>query len=369
MTPPGAKIAIGLAAVLVLAAGCGSSGHRRAAVSVPSPPMTGTAAAPSTTTTTSQPGTRVAYGAPVNITGQPLPAITVSTATRGSCNFGSDVIVDVEVYRCFSGNGVYDPCWADTAGGVLCMPAPWSTTAVNIPTSGIAPGVDVQATELDFPWAVDLTSGARCVAVQGAHGTYQGKAIDFGCTGGPIPGLSLLRGIDRSGPNWTYQSIVVSGSTMVAGPTVSVATAWYAGPAPPTGSPACSGPSVTVTAGALDGIGTGSAFLHFRNTGATTCSLYGYPGVAALDPAGRQVAQAQRAPSSRGPATVYVPPGATASAEVEGNGSGASSVSCPTYPILLVTPPNTTASTQVPVGQLAICADFQVFAVTAYGGP
>ncbi|MHB1536506.1 MAG: hypothetical protein ACYC1D_18225, partial [Acidimicrobiales bacterium] len=211
---------------------------------------------------TVQAATRVAYGAPVDMTGQPLPSVAITTVASGHCAAGSDVIGNVEVYRCFSGNGVYDPCWADTAGGVLCMAAPWSTTAVHIPAAGIPPGVDVTSTNLGSPWAVQLTSGGRCIAMQGAHSSYQGKVIDFGCSGGPTPGLALLRGVDRSAQYWTYQSVVSSGAALSAGPTESVSTAWYAGPAPPTGSARCSGAAISVSA--LVNLAPGSATLRFR---------------------------------------------------------------------------------------------------------
>lgn len=383
MTPPWAKAVIVVLGVVVAAAGCSSPGHHQAARRRPSPPGTTSAPPPTTTsapattatgpTGPAQPGTSVAYAAPVDITGRPLPSVAVTTVAGGHCNPGSDVIRDVEVYRCFSGNGVYDPCWAGTAGGgVLCMAAPWSSTAVHIPVAGIPPGVDTTGTELAHPWAVQLTSGAHCLAAQGARSSYQGKVIDFGCSGGPDPGLALLGGVDRSGRYWTYQSAMASGATMSPGPTVTVSTAWYAGPAPPTGSPRCGAAALSLSArsSASPGtVGLDSMSLLFRNTGAATCSLYGYPGVAALDQAGRQVAQARRASAGGAPTAIYVPPEAIASAYVQGNPSGGASASCASYPELLVTPPNTTTSSRVPSGQLKICPGFQVFPVALGAGP
>ena len=122
----------------------------------------------------------------------------------------------------------------------------------------------------------------------------------------------------------------------------------------------CTLSDLTVSAGP-SGFGAGhqGVPILFRNSSQTTCSLYGYPGVAALNSSGQQVVQAMRTPSgylgglapgATTPATVILGPGQTASALVEGidnplNGA----TSCPYYPAFLVTPPNTTTSAQVPV--------------------
>ena len=110
---------------------------------------------------------------------------------------------------------------------VLCMTEPWQTSVVKIVTPGL-PGVSAASgTDLDFPWAVQLTTGQRCLAVQGAHSDYKGKAIDFGCQNS---GLELLRGVDRSRALWSYQSVQQNGSALAPGPAVYVSIAWFGGP-------------------------------------------------------------------------------------------------------------------------------------------
>ncbi|MHB1712145.1 MAG: hypothetical protein ACYCV7_12190, partial [Acidimicrobiales bacterium] len=73
-------------------------------------------------------------------------------------------------------------------------------------------------------------------------------------------------------------------------------------------------------------------------------------------------------PRQAGPAAAAgpVPPGGQA--ELERRSASERQV-VPAYPDLLVTPPNTTVSTRVPVGQLQICPNFQVFPVTIDDGP
>jgi Protein of unknown function (DUF4232) len=103
------------------------------------------------------------------------------------------------------------------------------------------------------------------------------------------------------------------------------------------------------------GVGAGSAqeVIGFTNVTAATCTLTGYPGVAALDGHGSQVAEAVRITGAQAPpvSTVTLAQGQTASATVSGvaipNGTA---TTCPYYaPSLLVTPPDLTRSVAVAV--------------------
>lgn len=88
------------------------------------------------------------------------------------------------------------------------------------------------------------------------------------------------------------------------------------------------------------------------NTGSSACTVLGWPGVAALDGSGDQAYQAARAGSSG--AKITLRPGAAAAgvlyAVTSLGPSGSGAPSCPSTPRLLVTPPNETHSTQVPLG-------------------
>jgi hypothetical protein len=110
--------------------------------------------------------------------------------------------------------------------------------------------------------------------------------------------------------------------------------------------------------------------LVFTNTSNTTCVVQGYPGVAGLNAQGMQVVQAQRTtqgyvralPGQAIP-VVTLPPGHPASATVEGDDvPRGGETSCPTYPSLLVTPPNTTTSIVVHLA-MAGCVPIQVHPV------
>ncbi len=102
----------------------------------------------------------------------------------------------------------------------------------------------------------------------------------------------------------------------------------------------------------------GQAIL-FTNVDGTTCSLSGYPGVAALDAGGNQVVQARRSLNGMlggvdvGTAApdVDLGPGQVASAEIEGGDNPTlPATSCPVYPAFLVTPPDDTHSVRISAG-------------------
>jgi hypothetical protein len=68
------------------------------------------------------------------------------------------------------------------------------------------------------------------------------------------------------------------------------------------------------------------------------------------------------------PPTVALAPGQTAAAGLEWiENAGPGQARCPVYPAILVTPPNTTASTRLTAGHLNLCRDLQVHPVTTRG--
>jgi hypothetical protein len=82
------------------------------------------------------------------------------------------------------------------------------------------------------PWGLQLSDGRRCVAAQGAHDSFNGRAVDYGCTGAKLADTYVLRGIDRSQPRWRVQTVSHSQarSAYKMGPVVGVVAAWHAKP-------------------------------------------------------------------------------------------------------------------------------------------
>jgi Protein of unknown function (DUF4232) len=88
--------------------------------------------------------------------------------------------------------------------------------------------------------------------------------------------------------------------------------------------PACGNSSLTVSATATQGAtGHGNLVLWFRNRTSHACSLYGYPGLDALNGSGHVLRHARRTlsgftgGSTHGLRTIVVAPGRYASADVE----------------------------------------------------
>lgn len=177
--------------------------------------------------------TAVVDTAPVSAAGQPSPGETITDHGAAQCEAGSDVAP--QAYRCFSQNGVFDPCWLDNAdpsqATVLCQLQPWSTQVIrfSVPADGLMSFFGpAQSVDLGYPWGVQLADGERCVAVQGTHDSFDGKVVDYGC--GPASDHVLLRPLDRAASSWTYQSAYYHGTSYIPGPVEHVTTAWYASP-------------------------------------------------------------------------------------------------------------------------------------------
>ena len=200
-------------AVAAVIAGCGSS----APASVAGPGGGG------------QIPTRQVYVSPVTGAGAAVSGYRVTVrAARAQCSAGSEAIG--RAYRCFAGNGVYDPCWAEKASAptVLCVPDPWARTAaelrVSAPLSAIPPA---DAGGVAEPWGVQLSGGQRCVLAQGAHNAFRGQVIDYYCPSG----LSLLHGLNLKAATWTARSVLDKSGKLASGPLEKIAIAWYGSPA------------------------------------------------------------------------------------------------------------------------------------------
>ena len=227
------QLAAAIVGIGLLASGCSSINHKTAnparTSKLPSPT---TARSPATTTTTTS-TTAVDYIAPVSANGELAPNLTVSETLNGTCEPGSDAVSNAPVYRCFAKNGIYDPCWAVASSqtptaSVACW-GPWSTTVIEIVTPGLSAS-PYEATNLDYPLGVQLTSGQQCIAMQGAHGEADGQAINYGC-GTTIGGLQLLGTPDRSAPLWKFEGVSDNGDGGYGSPqTVYVSLAFFARP-------------------------------------------------------------------------------------------------------------------------------------------
>jgi uncharacterized protein DUF4232 len=114
-----------------------------------------------------------------------------------------------------------------------------------------------------------------------------------------------------------------------------------------TGTPRCDGPSLAVSVTDAEGAaGTIYYRIDFRNRGSAACYLQGFPGVSAADASGKAEVDASRdtTPAAR---RVVVAPGRSAHANLAVRNVPPGSAACPSYPLLLVTPPDSRRTTTI----------------------
>jgi hypothetical protein len=197
-------------------------------------------------------------------------------------------------------------------------------------------------------------------------------ACNSGLRDGAAPDSSTSGASTSAPTSFLSTTSTARASTASSSTTTSVTSTTTTASSPPSGAtPSCVGSQLAVSSGPnLVATGHIDVVIVFTNTASEPCQLTGYPGVAALDAAGTQRAQADRTLNgflggvpTGPPPLVTLARDQSASAIVEGSdqptGDGAA---CPSYPSLLVTPPNTTQSVTVAVG-LPGCEPLQVHPV------
>jgi Protein of unknown function (DUF4232) len=178
-----------------------------------------------------------------------------------------------------------------------------------------------------------------------------------------LPVTAAAVGILLAGCSSTGTAAQSSGPSASASSTPAVASSTPAAasstPASPTATPSadsaaapqCTDADLTiaytdnsqVNNGALAGMSHHDSIVMFTNKSSASCQTAGYPGVAVLDAAGRQIKQAVRVAGSA--PVIVLRPGQVASALISAN--TASCVKMTTAAGLLVTAPNQRTSTRL----------------------
>lgn len=89
-----------------------------------------------------------------------------------------------DAYRCFAGNGIYDPCFLTSDHQLLCFLDPWSSPEKLISEKNLKQTGSVEIREIHQPWAFLLDNKVRCVFLTGATRGVQGERINYGCDDG-----------------------------------------------------------------------------------------------------------------------------------------------------------------------------------------
>jgi hypothetical protein len=126
--------------------------------------------------------------------------------------------------------------------------------------------------------------------------------------------------------------------------------------------PACGNNSLTVSATAeRSGTGHGNFVLLFRNKTTHTCSLFGYPGLDALNASGVGIAHARRTltgftgGSTQGLQTIVLRPGRYASADVEWHTFNFSTGAACRFSHAVAARPANTSATVILLRSVSVC--------------
>ena len=214
-----AVIGVGVA----IALGASGSGPGTTPPTTTPPTTSSTSISTSTSSTTSststaQPTAKQIYS-PANASG----GLAVSARSAGGSCFGSSIVTTrTDAYRCMSGNQIYDPCFFVNQSQVLCPKSgPWTNRGLllNVGTLPSTPGTQDQGTK-GQPWAIQLGSGSKCLAISGATDVIAGQRLGYDCSGG----VGLYGNVQRSGLAWMIYAGTPHSATLSLRP---IAVAWF----------------------------------------------------------------------------------------------------------------------------------------------
>jgi hypothetical protein len=117
------------------------------------------------------------------------PAYRVGRAFRGSCFRGAQSINRDDAWRCISGNALFDPCFSSTQakGIVLCPSTPFGSSVVEMRlTKRLPTGMadKHKPASSGLPWAIETSTGFKCVMDTGATNAIGSTRANYGCTRG-----------------------------------------------------------------------------------------------------------------------------------------------------------------------------------------
>jgi hypothetical protein len=148
---------------------------------------------------TAQAATQREKYSPFDADGTLREGLSVTRGGTGECTTGSYIVVGA--FRCFAGNRIYGVCYLDDrdpeSPSLLCVSSPWARSAVRL-TFDEDPDSSYGAKPGGLPWALELSSGTRCVWVGGATTVVGGRRLNYGCVNGRV----LFGAPDTSRSNW-----------------------------------------------------------------------------------------------------------------------------------------------------------------------
>jgi hypothetical protein len=130
--------------------------------------------------------------------------VKVTSLGRGYCWENSLADGRQDAFRCFIGNGIYDPCFANTiipSNFVLCPGGRPDAGVTKLILTKKLPRAYPNAKPTHHPpWVVRTSTGKWCGIITGATGDVSGLSIRYACTGG---GILLGNPTRRTASAWT----------------------------------------------------------------------------------------------------------------------------------------------------------------------
>jgi hypothetical protein len=167
------------------------------------------------------------YVRPVNAQGHlNIGYRVVQTLNDATCQQESEFVS--EAWRCFAGNYILDPCWAESGGvlRVVCQGIPWVKTVYRLnlsePLEKVVPYKNSPA------WGIRLETGNRCGFAEGATNVIDGLRLNYACQRNNV---WLAGWIIRTRNPWRIHTVVQAGGTFKLGAVQSIKTVWRALPA------------------------------------------------------------------------------------------------------------------------------------------
>ena len=178
------------------------------------------AATPSGRVGAAAPGTSTVMFHPYTADGR--LAVASDGVVHGQCWTTSIAAPGATAYRCFQGNKILDPCFAPASRAVplqlACLATPWSR-ALLLQVNGNLPTPD-RTGAAGRPWAIQLSSGVRCVASTGTVPAVAGVNLTYHCADGGNAAIS-----DTGGPSLTARYASAAARTLAS---LTVTTVWDA---------------------------------------------------------------------------------------------------------------------------------------------
>jgi len=141
---------------------------------------------------------------------------------QGECSQQSQRIKREDAWRCEAQGKIYDPCFIEPHGSrteAVCPDSPWTADGLSISLSTPADNSQHKALDMSeaFPWAVELTTGAKCQAVDEGQ-VYDGLQVHYLCDTQAM----LIGHVQRCETTWSILQRTASGVS-----TAAILRAWF----------------------------------------------------------------------------------------------------------------------------------------------